>query len=117
MRQQMVTIEGTHMASVKLPRGQRQTVVDTPQIRERVRRGQVKIVATYPADETTEAVQPDPNPSLTPPAKNASRDDWAAFVGDLVPRVDFDPADPDVGRNDLIALYEQWRDQHAATEG
>lgn len=107
-QQQLVTIEGTHMATVKLPRGARVTVVDTPQVRRRVALGQVKIVATYPAEQTGERPDDADPGTAVAPAKNASRDDWAAFLHTLTPPVEFDAADPDVGRNDLIALYDEW---------
>lgn len=120
MPQVMVTIEGTRTPSVQLGTGERVTVLYTPEVQRRVDYGYVTIVNTITTYDDTECdggVQDDapkvdlPTP-ITVPSRGASREVWAEFVGGLVPPVDVDLTDPDVGRNDLVALWDQWVAEH-----
>lgn len=118
MPQTYLTIEGTRTPSVQLATGARVTVVDTPEVRRRIAFGYVKIVGEttiYSDEESGGGPQPDSVNVLEPPAKNASREEWSTFVQGLTaPTVEFDPEDPEIGRNDLIALYQQWCEGHDA---
>ena len=113
MPQTHLTIEGTRTPSVQLATGARVTVLDTPEVRRRIAYGYVTVVSemtVYSDDESGGGVQePSTINVIEPPAKNASREDWSTFVQSLtVPTVEFDPDDPEIGRNDLIALYQEW---------
>ena len=103
-------LEGTRTPSVDLATGARVTVVDTPEARRKVAYGYVKIVREFEITDDPVPADEGGVRTIQAPAKNATRDDWVTFVGSLThPTVPFDPADPDIGRNDLIALYEQWQ--------
>ena len=112
MPQTLLTVEGTRTPSVQLATGARVTVVDTPEVRNRIALGYIKIVneiTVYSDEESSGGVQPPSVNVFEPPARNASRDEWVTFVQSLtVPSVEFDPEDPEIGRNDLIALYQEW---------
>ena len=112
MPQTYLTIEGTRTPSVQLATGARVTVVDTPEVRNRIALGYIKIVneiTVYGDEESSGGVQEPSVNVFEPPARNASRDEWVTFVQSLtVPSVEFDPEDTEIGRNDLIALYDEW---------
>jgi len=124
--QQLVKIRGTRMASVDLPHGEEQVVLYTTGVEQRIDYGMVEVVAWLPTTidpETGAAVvdydadapaisietQPEPTADPVPPKGNATRDEWAAFAADLVPALDVDLADPEVGRNDIMDAYEAWK--------
>ena len=118
MPQTMVTIEGTRTPSVQLGTGERVTVVLTDEVQRRIDYGYVRVVNTITTYDDTESgggVQESsvdlPTP-ITVPSRGASREVWAEFIGGLIPPVDVDLSDPDVGRNDLIALWDQWAAEH-----
>ena len=81
MPQTYLTIEGTRTPSVQLATGARVTVLDTPEVRRRIAYGYVTVVSemtVYSDEESGGGVQP---PSVN---------------------------DTEIGRNDLIALYQEW---------
>jgi hypothetical protein len=116
-----VEIEGTLTpAAGVLPRGERKVVAYTDRIAHLVQRGHIKVVKWL--DEAVEAVEVEETPGGTgelvpagPPAKNASREDWAEWIA----------AQPDLGivtegkgRDTLIDEYEAWVEgQQGATDG
>src|SRR5690606_35687339 len=98
-----VTIEGSITPSTFLCRGQRLTIERTGYIEKLIKRGFVTVVKDYPAEAEVvqiveaqqEAVDNERQLSGTP-ARNASRDEWAAFLRDE--GVPFEDGDT---RNDL----------------
>ncbi|ANZ52320.1 hypothetical protein J3996_gp26 [Mycobacterium phage Laurie] len=109
-----VTVEGTLTPSVYLGTGERQRVELTQEVRRKISRGYIKIVAYHDTDPVTpepteerlevpEAVPPTPEAvAPKPPARNASRDDWAEFLASF----------PDNGfvteGKDRAALIAEW---------
>lgn len=108
-----VTIEGSITPSTFLRRGARITVERTDYIDKLIRRGYVTVVQDFPAaaaaaaEEVAQTVQAqhaavDAERQLSgTPARNASRDEWAAFMGD---RAQFDDSHT---RNDLIQMWDE----------
>lgn len=97
-----VTIEGSLTPSVFLPRGERREVQRTERIDQLIAKG-------FIVEVNPETDQPEPAPLPDPvksPGKNASRDDWAAFLEEH--DVEY-PADGDRGQ--LIHAWES----HQAT--
>lgn len=73
-----ITIEGSILPSAYLARGERQVVrADDPTAKALVLGGYAVVVDTntVPTPDETEAPQ-----AVEPPARNASRDDWAEFL-------------------------------------
>lgn len=80
-----ITIEGSILTSAWLARGERQVVrADDPHAKFLVLNGYAIVVEANTVVEP-EADEPEGNPAdameLDPPARNASRDDWAGIPG------------------------------------
>ena len=78
-----ITIEGSILPSAWLARGERQVVrADDPHAKFLVMNGYAVVVDTNtaPDAETPEPVNPAETVELDPPARNASREDWAEFL-------------------------------------
>jgi hypothetical protein len=122
-----VTIEGSIMPAVDLPRGERRTVEVTPYIRQLVRIGAVIVVegsltppptvtppapAVAEADEGDEVVDDEVDAVAAPhdagaPHGNASKAEWTAFLnsqGIVIPTDDEGRTPP---RDGLKALWQQ----------
>lgn len=121
-----VTIEGTLTPSVHLPTGQRTTVAYTAIVQRRVDYGYIKIVDVIPAvtpepaapadertdsereaDEQAEAARQE----LGVPSRGASRVDWATFLLGKAVITQAQHDDPELGRNDLLELWDGWDGQ------
>lgn len=93
---QQVTIEGTTTPSDRLSTGVRRIVTLTEEVRQLVKIGAVVVVDDNPDTLVQLDVEPAPEPVVTdappvitdPPARNASREDWATWVAAHVPDVD-----------------------------
>lgn len=127
-----VTIEGSLMPSVELPRGVQRTVAVTDHVRNLVRIGAAVVVEGSLVDEP-DAVVAEPEQPENPeqreqpenagdppaveipadgsaPAKNAKREVWAAFLtskGIDFPDGDEDAGEAWAGRDDLIIIWQQ----------
>lgn len=114
-----VTIEGSITPSTFLRRGARITVERTDYINTLIRRGYVNVVRDFPATEEvaqmvkTQQVAVDNERQLSgTPARNASRDEWAAFLRDE--GVPFEDGDT---RNDLIAAWDSFFPDEVEPDG
>lgn len=88
----LVLLEGTRMASVELPDGERATRRRTPYVDTMIEQGYVRVIREveindglgYDAtDEQKAGELPEAEnspPPADPPARNASRDDWAEYL-------------------------------------
>lgn len=99
-----VTIEGSDTPSVYYPRGVRAEVQRTPHIERLIAGGFVNVID----DEGHAEPAPLPEP-VKPPAKSASRDDWAEFLAEHT-----DVVTEGLARAELIAAYEEWSATHDA---
>lgn len=118
-----VTIEGTITPSTFLRRGAQITVERTSYIEKLIKRGFVKVVREYPVEKEVvqiveaqrEAVDNERQLSGTP-ARNASRDKWADFLGD-----EGVPFEEGATRDELIATWDSYfpaeADVEAETDG
>ena len=98
-----VTIEGSIKPSVFLARGERRTVQRTKRVENLIRQGYVVEVADGQAQPMPEPAADDrtPHTENEPPARNASREDWAEFLA-----VHSDIVTEGKGRDDLIAEWD-----------
>ena len=95
-----ITIEGSLTPSARLARGERREVQDSDEVRKFIADGFAVVV-----DEETGEVEPAPLPEAPkPPAKNASKDDWKAWLDSQEPPVEYDP---DATHAELIEAWEK----------
>lgn len=119
-----VTVEGTLTPSVYLAKGARVRVELTDAVRRKVKRGYVKIVEHHgddplpvgefapdlrtdserEADEQAQAARDE----LGVPSRGASRVDWATFLLGKGAITQNQHDDPEVGRNDLLDIWDQF---------
>ncbi|AXN53295.1 hypothetical protein PBI_THONKO_23 [Mycobacterium phage Thonko] len=100
-----ILIEGSLSPSAYLARGERKRVQDDEHVQRLIKGGFVNVV-----DEGSGAVEPAPLPEpVSPPARNASRDDWAEFLAEHT-----DIVTEGKDRGDLIAAYDEYLATHDA---
>lgn len=108
-----VTIEGSITPSAELARGERRTVQLTESVQRLIDGGFVVVVESdAPAPVTPAVVDPagaDPQ-TVSPPARNASREDWAEFLA-LAGFVT-----EGRGRDELIDMWDAHQDADALGE-
>ncbi|AYD82020.1 hypothetical protein I5G60_gp25 [Mycobacterium phage Saguaro] len=98
-----ITIEGSLTPAAGLARGERREVQDSAEVREYVRRGFAVVV-----DEESGQPEPAPLPEpVSPPARNASRDDWAEWLAEHT-----DVVTEGKDRGELIESYDAWQARH-----
>lgn len=100
-----ITIEGTVTPSTFLASKERRTVERTEFIDKLIRKGYVKVVPTPDTVKVAATpVEPDEVelPAVTGPPKNASRDEWAAWLDEA--GIEYTDED---GRDALIALWDE----------
>lgn len=98
-----------------LEEGVTATIPRTPRVDELIARGHLTVVIGDGGPHSVDELQVgDRIETLAVPARNASRDEWASFLTDLVSRAQDDSEvaslafTADDARAELIAKYEQW---------
>ncbi|AYP70012.1 hypothetical protein I5G62_gp26 [Mycobacterium phage CRB2] len=94
-----IVIEGSITPAAGLARGERREVQDSKEVRAYVAKGFANVVDEE-SGEVEAAPLPDP---IKPPAKNASTEKWAEFVGE---HTDIEVAGKD--REELQAAYDDF---------
>ncbi|MBV9871739.1 MAG: hypothetical protein JO214_14055 [Frankiaceae bacterium] len=100
-----ITIEGSLTPSARLARGERRDVQDSDEVRKFVADGFAVVVN----EETGEVEAPPAPEPAKPPAKSASRDDWAEFLAEHT-----DVVTEGRTRDQLVGDYEVWLETHDA---
>lgn len=98
-----ITIEGSITPAAGLARGERREVQDSDEVRRYVELGFANVVD----DEGHIEPAPLPEP-VKPPAKSASRSDWAEFLGEYTDV----PVTDDRTRDELVGDFEVWSETH-----
>lgn len=121
-----VTIRGTTQPSAELPRGETRTVQHTPHVQRLIDRGYVEVFDPSSVRRSASAEDPPAAVGLSAaateptapasaaaagetaaPAHNASKDAWRAFLDSRDV-----PYRSDAGRDDLIATWNDYSEDH-----
>lgn len=123
-----VTVEGSRVTpTTLLAPGQRKTVELTPVTQRRIDRGFFVVVERFDDDAPAPAIEqlqdaivgvaqaayqdPVPAAPVSPPAFDADRDTWAAFLDSRTPPIAYDTED---SRDDLITLWQLYVEEQDA---